>query len=108
MRSRFYLLNISACGPGKFSARKHVEVKMLYGLSCAVAAVGNYSEAVSHIHFLGKLCDDLENVSHYCGIFWGYLSRRGDMLLGDNKEMHGSSGSYVIECIAKLVLIYLC
>lgn len=81
---------------------------MLYGLSCAVAAVGNYSEAVSHIHFLGKLCDDLENVSHNSGIFGGYLSRRSDVLLGDNEEMYRSCGGYVIECIAKLVLIYLC
>ena len=75
-------------------------------LTCAVSAVGNYSEAVLHAHFLGKLSDNLENMRHNSGIIVSYLSCGSDMLLGDNQKMNGCCGSYIVESIAHIVLIY--
>lgn len=42
----------SACRPSKFSSRENVEMQMMYGLTCTVAAVRYYAEAVGHAHFL--------------------------------------------------------
>lgn len=76
-------------------------------LTCAVSAVGNYSEAVLHAHFLGKLSDYLENMRHNSGIIVSYLSCGSDMLLGNNQKMNGCCGSDIIESIAHIVLINL-
>ena len=76
-------------------------------LTCAVSAVGNYSETVLHAHFLGKLSDYLENVRHNSGIIVSYFSGRSDMLLWDNQKMNGSRRCNVVKSIAHIVLIYL-
>ena len=68
-------------------------MKMLDRLTCAIAAVIDYPEAVLQPLLSGYLGGDLKDMRHYGAVALVYLRRGGDMLLGNDENMNGSLGS---------------
>ena len=78
---------------------------MEHALTRALAAVGDYAEAILEIEVLGKLGDNLIDMSDDRAVVRGDLIQFGDMLLGNDEDVCGSRGRDVLEGIAELVLI---
>lgn len=78
---------------------------MLDRLTCAIAAVIDYPEAVLQPLLGGYLGGDLKDMRHYGAVALVYLRRGGDMLLGYDENMNGSLGVEIVESHDGIVLI---
>ena len=74
-----------------------MEVNVVHTLSCTLAAICNNTEAVVETELLCKLCRNLKNVSDKSRVALVNLSRRLDVLLGDNEYMCGCLRVKVLE-----------
>ena len=80
---------------------------MMNSLTCIFTAVGDDAETVIQTFLL---CDYRNSLKTFCGIscvFGVYLTDRGNVLFGDNQNMHGRLRSDVAESENILCLINL-
>ena len=67
-----------------------MEVQVVDALTGLLTDVGDDAVALQ-TQLLGDLGDDGEDMSHHSGIVLGHFGHGGDVRLGDDQEMGGSS-----------------
>lgn len=81
-----------------------MEVEMEHGLTGLLSDVGDDTVAL-YPQFFGNLGNDLKDVGHYRAVALVDSSGRGNVHLGNDKEMGGSLRIDVIEGQTQIILI---
>ena len=94
----------------KSCSADHVEVNMHNGLASAFAAVVDRSVSIAYASDLSYFSDGLGDL---CGIksslrICSQFVHVAEMLLGNNKNVHGCYGINILEAVYMIVLIYFC
>ena len=87
----------------KILTTKDMEVHMLHTLAAVLTDVGDNSVTVCKSYLFSNLGNSLENCGNERGVIGGNLVARADMLAGDNENVDGSLGIYVVEGVNLIV-----
>ena len=91
---------------GKLLAAENMEMKVLYGLASVSAAICDDSVAICKSRFLCYCGDSFENSGNVGAVFSAYHIAGIDMKLGNNENMNGSLGIYILEGIDLFIFVY--
>lgn len=92
---------------GELLSAENVEMEMKNSLVCIGTAVGNDTVAVFKTCRRGDAGDSLEYLSNVVRVFCRDLVCTADMLLGNNENVNGRHGVYILKGINVFVLVYL-
>lgn len=87
----------------KLLATEDVEVDMLNRLAAVLTDICYNSVAVCKTKLFGNFGNSLENCGNIRGVVGVYLVARADMLAGDNENVNGGLGIYVVEGVNLIV-----
>ena len=80
-----------------------MEMKVLNGLATVLADIGYNSVTVFKSHLFGNFGNCLKNCGNICGVVRANLVARADMLTGNNQDVYGRLGIYIVECVNLVV-----
>ena len=87
----------------KILAAEDMEVHMLHALAAVLTDVRYNSVTVCKSYLFSDFGNSLENCGDERGVIGSNLVARADMLAGNNEDVDGSLGIYVVEGVNLIV-----
>ena len=87
----------------KILTAEDMEVHMLYTLAAVLTDIGDNSVTVCKSYLFSDFGNSLENCGNERRVIGGNLIARADMLTGNNENVNGGLGIYVVEGVNLIV-----
>ena len=87
----------------KILTAEDMEVHMLHALTAVLTDVRDNSVTVCKSYLFSDFGNSLENCGNERGVIGSNLVARADMLAGNNEDVDGSLGIYVVEGVNLIV-----